>query len=67
MSHKWTEGEIRKIVDDEDGRAAIEVLSELVGKGRHVIAWGDLSDPEAEAEERRNIELRAADEADGVV
>ena len=66
MSHKWTEGEVRRIVDGRDGSAALEILSELIGKGQHVVKWGDLSDPEAERDARLERELRESDAADGI-
>jgi hypothetical protein len=49
MSHKWTEGEIRRIVEDENREAAFEVLKYLCERGPRVIAFGDMSDPEREA------------------
>ncbi len=62
MSHKWTEGEVRRIVDEQNGDAAIEVLKYLCERGPRAIAFGDLSDPEAEYEAQREAELRALDE-----
>lgn len=49
MSHKWTEGEIRRYVEEKDGRAALEVLQYLCERGPRVIAFGDMTDPETEA------------------
>lgn len=69
MSHKWTEGEVRRIVDEQNGDAALEVLAYLCERGPRVVKFGDLSDPELEEEKRREKELRELDdllEADDV-
>lgn len=48
MSAKWTAGEVRRIIEDREGDVALEILSEVLGKGPHVIDYDDWGDPEAE-------------------
>jgi hypothetical protein len=59
---KWTEGEVRRIVyEEEDGRAALEILNDLCSKGRDVVVWGEMRDPTKEDEQARERELAEYD------
>jgi hypothetical protein len=43
---KWTEGEIRRYLAEEDGQSALEVLQYILERGDRVIKRGDMSDPD---------------------
>lgn len=46
-NRKWSRGELARIVDGKDGDAALEVLQYLDERGPRVIAWDDMTDPDA--------------------
>jgi hypothetical protein len=53
---KWTEGEVRKCLEEKDRDVALEVLQYIVERGLRVVDWGnmdlgmyaELSSPEEE-------------------
>lgn len=45
MSAKWTKGELRAIVRDQDSGAALEVLQYLVERGPRVVDFDDDREP----------------------
>lgn len=61
MSHKWTEGEVRRYIADREKDAAFEVLQYLCERGPDVVKWGDLSDPEVEEEKRSSARVDTLD------
>jgi hypothetical protein len=58
---KWTRGELARIVEDDDGRAAVEVCQYLDERGPVVVAWDDNTDPEREREAERELEFAEYD------
>lgn len=61
---KWTEGEVRRLIEDDERDAMKEVLSYLCERGPRVVMWGVLDDPEKEAEAERDAEIAAQDAED---
>lgn len=59
--HKWTLGELRRIVHENERGAAIEVVKYLCERGPAVVAWNDETDPEAIEEARLERALADGD------